>query len=158
MCRIRCNWRMLLLCWEKKLHNETVIHMSFKASHFCDHLSSMLTTKTLFIVSHIIKAAVIFSDVISALPLQWRHNGRDGVSNHRRLHIFCSNIGSGTDQRKHQNVTGLCAGNSPVTSNAVTSHLMTSHESLALYAGNISWESIGNWWVTRSMIPQIKGP
>ena len=42
--------------------------------------------------------------------LQWRHNERDGVSNHR------SSVCSGADQRKHQfRVTGLCEGNLPVT-------------------------------------------
>ena len=33
------------------------------------------------------------------LPLQWRHIGRDGVSN---LTIFYSTVYSGADQRKHQ--------------------------------------------------------
>ena len=40
--------------------------------------------------------------------LWWRHNERDGVSNHRRYSTDCS----GVDQRKK---TGLCEGNSPVT-------------------------------------------
>ena len=32
--------------------------------------------------------------------LQWRHNDRDGVPNHRRLD-FCPIVCSDTDQRKH---------------------------------------------------------
>ena len=33
--------------------------------------------------------------------LFWRHNGRDGVSNHRRFNCY-STFYSGADQRKHQ--------------------------------------------------------
>ena len=44
--------------------------------------------------------------------LQWRHNERNGDSNHR-----CSFVGSGEDKKKTSKlrVTGLCAGNSPMT-------------------------------------------
>ena len=37
--------------------------------------------------------------------LQWRHNERNGVSNHRRL--VCSTVCSGADQRKHQSSASL---------------------------------------------------
>ena len=33
--------------------------------------------------------------------LQWRHNGRDGVSNHQPHDCFNSTVYSGADQRKH---------------------------------------------------------
>ena len=36
-----------------------------------------------------------------SITLQWRHNERDGVSNHRRLHCLLNRF-SGADQRKHQ--------------------------------------------------------
>ena len=39
-------------------------------------------------------------------PLQWRHNGRDGVSNHQRLDFY-SIVCSGADQRKHQSSASL---------------------------------------------------
>ena len=41
--------------------------------------------------------------------LQWRHNGYDGVSNHQSHHCFKLN------RLSNLRVTGLCAGNSPVT-------------------------------------------
>ena len=48
--------------------------------------------------------------------LRWRHNERDGVSNHRRLD---GSLKSFFRQRSKQisklRVTGLCVGNSPVT-------------------------------------------
>ena len=39
-------------------------------------------------------------------PLQWRHNERDGVSNHS-LTIVYSTVFSGADHRKHQSSTSL---------------------------------------------------
>ena len=40
------------------------------------------------------------------ITLQWCHNGRDGVSNHR--HLDCSpTVCSGADQRKHQSCASL---------------------------------------------------
>ena len=40
------------------------------------------------------------------VAFQWRHNGRDGVSNHQRP-IVCSTFCSGADQRKHQSSASL---------------------------------------------------
>ena len=48
--------------------------------------------------------------------LQWRHNERDGVSIHRRLHCLLNcwfRRRSIKTSRLH--ITGLCAGNSPLT-------------------------------------------
>ena len=48
--------------------------------------------------------------------LQWRHNERNGVLNHQRLHCLLK-YWSRRRSKKTPNlcVTGLCAGNSPVT-------------------------------------------
>ena len=44
---------------------------------------------------------------------QWRHNGRDSVSNHQPHDCLLNCL---SDERKHQrSVTGLCVGNSPLT-------------------------------------------
>ena len=49
-------------------------------------------------------------------PLQWRHNGRDGVSNHRRLGCLFNRLFRPRSKKISKLcVTGLCAGNSPVT-------------------------------------------
>ena len=42
----------------------------------------------------------------TASPLQWRHNERDGVSNHPRIDVR-STVCSGADQRKYQNSAPL---------------------------------------------------
>ena len=44
--------------------------------------------------------------------LQWRHNGRDGVSNHQPHGCLLNRLST---CRSKLRVTGLCAGNSPVT-------------------------------------------
>ena len=49
--------------------------------------------------------------------LQWRHNGRDGVSNHRRLGCLPSHLFRRTSKKTSKlRVTSRCEGNSPVTS------------------------------------------
>ena len=44
--------------------------------------------------------------------LQWRHNGRDGVSNHQPHHCLFNRLSKKTSKLR---VIGLCAGNTPVT-------------------------------------------
>ena len=49
-------------------------------------------------------------------PWQWRHNERDGVSNHQRRDCLLNRLFSRRWQKTSKlRVTGLCAGNSPVT-------------------------------------------
>ena len=38
---------------------------------------------------------------------KWRHNERDGVSDHKRLDIVYSTVCSGADQRKHESLASL---------------------------------------------------
>ena len=48
--------------------------------------------------------------------LQWRHNGRDGVSNHQSHHCLLNRLFRCRSKKTSKvRVTGLCAGNSPVT-------------------------------------------
>ena len=48
--------------------------------------------------------------------LRWRHNGRDGVSNHRRLGCLLNHLFMRRSKKTSKlRVTGLCEGNSPVT-------------------------------------------
>ena len=50
------------------------------------------------------------------LPLQWRHNGHDGISNHQPHDCFLSRLFRRRSQKTSKlRVTGLCAGNSPGT-------------------------------------------
>ena len=64
-------------------------------------------------------------------PLQWRHNGLDGVSNHQPHHCLLSRLFRGRSMKTSKfRVTGLCAGNSPGTG-----------------------EFLHKWPVTRKMFP-----
>ena len=48
--------------------------------------------------------------------LHWRHNGRDGVSNHQPHHCLLNRLFRPRSRKTSKlHVTGLCAGNSPVT-------------------------------------------
>ena len=69
-----------------------------------------------------------------SIPLQWRHNGCDGVSNHQP-HDCLLNCLFRRRSKKISTllVTGLCAGNSPVTG-----------EFRAQRAGNA--ENVSIWW------------
>ena len=49
-------------------------------------------------------------------PLQWRHNGRDGVSNHQPHHCLLNRLFRYRSKKTSKlRVTGFCAGNSPET-------------------------------------------
>ena len=50
------------------------------------------------------------------VPLQWRHNERDGVSNHRRLDCLLIRLFRCRSKKTSKlRLTDLCEGNSPVT-------------------------------------------
>ena len=53
---------------------------------------------------------------IHVIPLQWRHNGRDGVSNHQPHDCLLNRLFRHRSKKTSKlHVTGLCEGNSPVT-------------------------------------------
>ena len=58
-----------------------------------------------------------FADVLLAIsPLQWRHNGRNGVSNHQPHHCLLNRLLRRRSKKTSElRVTGLCVGNSPGT-------------------------------------------
>ena len=50
------------------------------------------------------------------MTLQWRHNGRDGISNDQPYHCLLNRLFRwGSKKILKLRVTALCAGNSPVT-------------------------------------------
>ena len=58
---------------------------------------------------------VMHNDEMPWKPLHWRHNKRDGVSNHQRLHCLLNCWSRrGSNKTAKLRVTGLCLGNSPV--------------------------------------------
>ena len=68
------------------------------------------------------------------VTLQWRHDGRDDVSNHQPQDCLVNRLfGRRSNKTSKQCVTGLCAGNSPRTS-----------EFRAQMASNA--ENVSIWW------------
>ena len=54
--------------------------------------------------------------ILPQLPLQWRHNERDGASNHPPHQCLLNRLFRRRLKKTSKlRVTGLCAGNSPVT-------------------------------------------
>ena len=68
------------------------------------------------------------------MPLQWRHNGRDCVSNHQPHDCLLNRLFRRRSKKtSKRRVTGLCAGNSPGTG-----------EFPAQMASNV--ENVPIWW------------
>ena len=68
------------------------------------------------------------------VSLQWRHNGRDGVSNHQPHHCLLNRLFRRRSKKTSKlHITGLCLGNSPGTG-----------EFPAQMASNA--ESVSIWW------------
>ena len=51
----------------------------------------------------------------ASFQLQWRHNERDGASNHQRLNCLLNLFGRRSKKTTKLRVTGLCVGNPPLT-------------------------------------------
>ena len=72
--------------------------------------------------------------MILSYPLQWRHNGRDGVSNHQSHDCLLNRLLRRRSKKTSElRVTGLCAGSSPGTGDFPAQ--------MASYAENVSI-----WW------------
>ena len=73
------------------------------------------------------------------IALQWRHDERDGVSNHHRLHCLSNCwFGVRTKETSKLRVTGLCVGNTRATG-----------EFLKQKASNA--ENVSVWWRHRGL-------
>ena len=67
--------------------------------------------------------------------LQWRHNERDGISNHQRIHCLLNCWFRRRSKKTSKlRVTGLCAGNSPVT-------MWWRHHGLTFYLRHLQYMS-----------------
>ena len=87
------------------------------------------------------------------MTLQWRHNGRDGVSNHQPQHCLLNRLfGRRSKKTSKLRVTGLSAGNSPVTgdfptqtaSSAENVSIWWRHHDRSCY-GDVQPVSLGTW-------------
>ena len=73
-------------------------------------------------------------ELLNGAALQWRHNGRDGISYHQHHHCLLNCLFRRRSKKTSElRVTGLCVGNSPVTG-----------EFLARMASHA--ENVSIWW------------
>ena len=78
---------------------------------------------------------------VDMVTLRWRHNDRDGVSNHQRLDCLLNRLCRRRSKKASKlRVTGLCAGNSPVTG-----------EFPSQRASNV--ENVSIWWLHHATVP-----
>ena len=66
-------------------------------------------------------------------PLQWRHNGRDGVSNHQPHDCLLNRLFRRRSKKTSKlRVAGLCAGNSPVVGE-FPAHMASNAENVSIW-------------------------
>ena len=85
------------------------------------------------------------------LPLQWRHNGHDGVSNHQSHHCLLNRLfGRRSKKISKLRVTGLCAGISPGTAE-FPAQIASNAENVSIgwrlhvwvsYRSHVSWQHL----------------
>ena len=93
-----------------------MVPVGFAQIHYNDVMMSA-------VASHITSLTIVYSCFLLCFflllnynKLQWRHNEHSDVSNHRRLYCLLNRLfGLRSKKTSKLRVTGLCAGNSPVT-------------------------------------------
>ena len=97
----------------------------------------------LWLKSHDISTMVMVTDGLLSSSLRWRHNGRDGVSNHQPHHcLFNRLFGRSSKKTSKLRVTGLCVGNSSGTGEFPT-QMASNAEDVSIW-----WHHHGDgyWW------------
>ena len=104
-------------------------------NHYCDVYKSTVCSTVVQAKKHQILRV--------PLPLRWRHNDHDGVSNHQPHHCLLNCLfGRRSKKTSKLRVTGLCAGNSPGTG-----------EFPAQMASNA--ENVSIWWRHHALNPSV---
>ena len=79
-------------------------------------------------------------------PLQWHHNEYNGVSNHRRLDCLLNRLSRRKSKKTSKlRVTGLCAGNSPVTGE-FPAQMVSVAENVSIWWGHPDKEFLRKIW------------
>ena len=90
--------------------------------------------------------------------LRWRHNGRDGVSNHQPHDCLLNRLfGHRSKKTSKLRVTGLCAGNSPGPGE-FPAQMASNAENVSIWWRHLSWylmaatHYLNNCWLITSQI------
>ena len=88
--------------------------------------------------------------------LQWRHNGRHGASKHQPHHCLLSRLFRRRSKKTSKpRVTGLCAGNSPVTGE-FPAHRASNAENASIWWRHHGWDK--RWKSPASNVSKRNGP
>ena len=129
-CWIRVSWASLSaqICWKWLLIIEILLDIFLHllwTSH-CGSKSPFLTLHT----SH-------------TLISQWRHNGRDGVSNHQPHDFLVRRLFRRRSKKTSKlRVIGLCAGNSPVSGVFPAQSASNAENVVRLMTSSCSWRGL----------------
>ena len=94
----------------------SIVALVFRSITFCQVYG--------YIVLHLLILLFLLADILLQHglcysvrdSLQWRCNGHDGISNHQPYDCLLNRLfGRGSKKTPKLRITGLCAGNSPVT-------------------------------------------
>ena len=89
---------------------------------------------------------IILSQRLLAFPLQWRHNGRDNVSNHQPHDCVLTRLFRSRSKKTSKlRVTGLCAGNSPGTGE-FPAQMASNAENVSIWWRHHGRPLWGQWW------------
>ena len=90
--------------------------------------------------------------ILSGPSLQWRHNGRDRVSNHQPRECLLNHLIRYRSKKTSKfRVTGLCEGNSPETAEFPTQRASNAENISIWWRIMLRKESAGNRWITLQM-------
>ena len=93
-------------------HFSTLKHLQKTMGNNVMPADDLVTLKT----QGIDRDDILWKTVCICISLQWRHNGRDGVSNHQPHHCLLNRLIRRRSKKTSKlRVTDLCAGNSQVT-------------------------------------------
>ena len=102
--------------WENQIHQEGKI-----ATSICGDAGVYFIINSIVIKIRrnirIVEIQIVAIGMLQNTSLQWRHNDRNGVSNHQPHECLLNRLFRPRSQKASKlRVTGLCAGNSPVNS------------------------------------------
>ena len=88
--------------------------------------------------------------------LQWRHNGRDSVSNHQPHHCLLNRLFMRRSKKTSKlRVIGLCVGNSPVTGEFPT-QMASNAENVSIWWRHHEWRDVSNCPMHKQLIMEIR--
>ena len=124
-----------ILTWKftQKLNNQTVCWLRLAYWMVC-RLSQIVNWKiTISVIMFCSKNVYPALVVEFSISLQWRHNGRDDVSNHQPHHCLLNRVFRCRWKKTSKlRVTGLCAENSPVTGE-FPAHMASNAENVSIW-------------------------